>query len=230
MGTRPDSLLPPPFLPHHLSPRRIRSIESSIVARSEPGQSVHAYAGLHAAAGHPGRAAAPHPAARLERPHGGPCGRAAGVRGGRGEAELGWGLEGGRRLTCLWLTARLPPALQAARAAESGAEREPAGGRRRAHGGAGAPGHRAPPGAGGCLPPGTRGGAVAEGHSSRPLCSCCYQVHQEALKLEWQNFLNLCICQESHLQYVEDYRRVSAQAGTCWQHRPGAPEKPGPCD
>uniref|UniRef100_A0A250XVS2 Envoplakin-like protein n=1 Tax=Castor canadensis TaxID=51338 RepID=A0A250XVS2_CASCN len=35
------------------------------------------------------------------------------------------------------------------------------------------------------------------------------QVHQEALKMEWQNFLNLCICQESQLQHVEDYRRVS---------------------
>lgn len=27
--------------------------------------------------------------------------------------------------------------------------------------------------------------------------------------MEWQNFLNLCICQESQLQRVEDYRRVS---------------------
>lgn len=35
------------------------------------------------------------------------------------------------------------------------------------------------------------------------------QVHQEALKMEWQNFLNLCICQESQLQHVEDYRKVS---------------------
>ncbi|XP_036613061.1 envoplakin [Trichosurus vulpecula] len=33
------------------------------------------------------------------------------------------------------------------------------------------------------------------------------QAHQEALKTEWQNFLNLCICQESQLQCVEDYRR-----------------------
>ena len=35
------------------------------------------------------------------------------------------------------------------------------------------------------------------------------QVHHEALKMEWQNFLNLCICQESQLQHVEDYRRVT---------------------
>uniref|UniRef100_A0A2K6UDH5 Envoplakin n=1 Tax=Saimiri boliviensis boliviensis TaxID=39432 RepID=A0A2K6UDH5_SAIBB len=33
------------------------------------------------------------------------------------------------------------------------------------------------------------------------------QAHQEALKMEWQNFLNLCICQEAQLQQVEDYRR-----------------------
>lgn len=40
------------------------------------------------------------------------------------------------------------------------------------------------------------------------------QVHQEALKMEWQNFLNLCICQESQLRCVEDYRRVSLWLGT----------------
>ncbi|KAL6046941.1 hypothetical protein STEG23_019981 [Scotinomys teguina] len=39
------------------------------------------------------------------------------------------------------------------------------------------------------------------------------QVHQEALKMEWQNFLNLCICQESQLQHVEDYRRVQLLRG-----------------
>lgn len=32
--------------------------------------------------------------------------------------------------------------------------------------------------------------------------------------MEWQNFLNLCICQESQLQHVEDYRRVSLGPGT----------------
>jgi hypothetical protein len=31
--------------------------------------------------------------------------------------------------------------------------------------------------------------------------------------MEWQNFLNLCICQESQLQRVEDYRRVSLWRG-----------------
>lgn len=31
--------------------------------------------------------------------------------------------------------------------------------------------------------------------------------------MEWQNFLNLCICQESQLQHVEGYRWVSLGAG-----------------
>lgn len=53
---------------------------------------------------------------------------------------------------------------------------------------------------------------------------CTSQVHQEALKMEWQNFLNLCICQESHLQHVEDYRRVSLQP-ECW----GAGSPPVAC-
>ncbi|KFO35630.1 Envoplakin [Fukomys damarensis] len=42
-------------------------------------------------------------------------------------------------------------------------------------------------------------------------------VHQEALKMEWQNFLNLCICQESQLQRVEDYRRFQEEADTVSQ-------------
>ncbi|KAJ7316049.1 hypothetical protein JRQ81_002211 [Phrynocephalus forsythii] len=33
------------------------------------------------------------------------------------------------------------------------------------------------------------------------------QTHQEALKNEWQNFLNLCICQENHLKNIENYRK-----------------------
>ncbi|XP_036052565.1 envoplakin [Onychomys torridus] len=43
------------------------------------------------------------------------------------------------------------------------------------------------------------------------------QVHQEALKMEWQNFLNLCICQESQLQHVEDYRRFQEEADSVSQ-------------
>ncbi|XP_028608725.1 envoplakin isoform X2 [Grammomys surdaster] len=43
------------------------------------------------------------------------------------------------------------------------------------------------------------------------------QVHQEALKMEWQNFLNLCICQESQLQHVEDYRKFQEEADSVSQ-------------
>ncbi|XP_075415571.1 envoplakin isoform X2 [Tenrec ecaudatus] len=67
------------------------------------------------------------------------------------------------------------------------------------------------------------------------------QAHQEALKLEWQNFLNLCICQESLLQHVEAYCRFQEEAGlvsqtltklnssldTKYSPGPGAP--PGAC-
>ncbi|XP_010216349.1 PREDICTED: envoplakin [Tinamus guttatus] len=38
------------------------------------------------------------------------------------------------------------------------------------------------------------------------------QTHQEALKNEWQNFLNLCICQESHLKSVESYKKFQDDA------------------
>uniref|UniRef100_A0A8C9PUN5 Envoplakin n=1 Tax=Spermophilus dauricus TaxID=99837 RepID=A0A8C9PUN5_SPEDA len=43
------------------------------------------------------------------------------------------------------------------------------------------------------------------------------QVHQEALKMEWQNFLNLCICQENQLQHVEDYRKFQEEADSVSQ-------------
>ncbi|XP_048222377.1 envoplakin [Perognathus longimembris pacificus] len=43
------------------------------------------------------------------------------------------------------------------------------------------------------------------------------QVHLEALKVEWQNFLNLCICQERQLQHVEDYRRFQEEADSVSQ-------------
>uniref|UniRef100_A0A2K5X342 Envoplakin n=1 Tax=Macaca fascicularis TaxID=9541 RepID=A0A2K5X342_MACFA len=43
------------------------------------------------------------------------------------------------------------------------------------------------------------------------------QAHQEALKIEWQNFLNLCICQETQLQHVEDYRRFQEEADSVSQ-------------
>lgn len=55
-------------------------------------------------------------------------------------------------------------------------------------------------------------GAEQGGCHPRAPC-CCPQTHQEALKMAWQNFLNLCICQESQLQHVDAYRRVSLCAG-----------------
>lgn len=48
------------------------------------------------------------------------------------------------------------------------------------------------------------------------MCFLPLQAHQEALKNEWQNFLNLCICQESQLKSVENYKKVKSseeQAG-----------------
>ncbi|KAM4032688.1 envoplakin [Anomaloglossus baeobatrachus] len=42
--------------------------------------------------------------------------------------------------------------------------------------------------------------------------SSCIQAHDEALKGEWQNFLNLCICQENHLKNAEDYKKFHDDA------------------
>ncbi|XP_044152746.1 LOW QUALITY PROTEIN: envoplakin [Bufo gargarizans] len=40
----------------------------------------------------------------------------------------------------------------------------------------------------------------------------CIQAHDEALKGDWQNFLNLCICQENHLKNAEDYKKFHDDA------------------
>ncbi|CAH2302128.1 envoplakin isoform X1 [Pelobates cultripes] len=42
--------------------------------------------------------------------------------------------------------------------------------------------------------------------------SSCILAHNEALKGEWQNFLNLCICQENHLKNAEDYKKFQDEA------------------
>ncbi|KAM4662790.1 envoplakin [Discoglossus pictus] len=42
----------------------------------------------------------------------------------------------------------------------------------------------------------------------------CIQAHDEAMKGEWQNFLNLCICQENHLKNEEDYKQFHDEANT----------------
>ncbi|XP_043946435.1 envoplakin [Protopterus annectens] len=38
------------------------------------------------------------------------------------------------------------------------------------------------------------------------------QAHQDAVKNEWQEFLNLCLCQENHLKNVEDYKKFHDDA------------------
>uniref|UniRef100_A0A4W3GFJ2 Envoplakin a n=1 Tax=Callorhinchus milii TaxID=7868 RepID=A0A4W3GFJ2_CALMI len=37
-------------------------------------------------------------------------------------------------------------------------------------------------------------------------------AHKEAVRNDWQQFLNLCICQEAHLKNVEDYRKFQRNA------------------
>lgn len=38
------------------------------------------------------------------------------------------------------------------------------------------------------------------------------------MKNEWQNFLNLCICQESQLKSVENYKKVKSSEETVGLH------------
>ncbi|KAG9350409.1 hypothetical protein JZ751_026769 [Albula glossodonta] len=40
------------------------------------------------------------------------------------------------------------------------------------------------------------------------------QMHRDAVRTEWQEFLNLCICQESHLENVEEYKKFQLDADT----------------
>ncbi|KAJ8264115.1 hypothetical protein GJAV_G00145350 [Gymnothorax javanicus] len=40
------------------------------------------------------------------------------------------------------------------------------------------------------------------------------QAQRDALRTEWQEFLNLCICQESHLENVEEYKKFQLDADT----------------
>nr|XP_005993282.1 PREDICTED: envoplakin [Latimeria chalumnae] len=42
-------------------------------------------------------------------------------------------------------------------------------------------------------------------------------VHRDAVKNEWQSFLNLCICQEHHLKNVDDYKKFHDEANTISQ-------------
>ena len=41
-------------------------------------------------------------------------------------------------------------------------------------------------------------------------CTPCinFKAQRDAARNEWQKFLNLCICQETHLDNVEEYKKV----------------------
>lgn len=41
------------------------------------------------------------------------------------------------------------------------------------------------------------------------------QVHRNALQTEWQAFLNLCLAQETHLDHIEDYKKVKVLVLPC---------------
>lgn len=36
-----------------------------------------------------------------------------------------------------------------------------------------------------------------------------FQAQRDSVRDEWQKFLNLCICQETHLDNVEEYKKVN---------------------
>ena len=38
-----------------------------------------------------------------------------------------------------------------------------------------------------------------------------WQAHMEAVHADWKEYLNLLICEESHLKYMEDYHEVPRQ-------------------
>ncbi|XP_036392249.1 envoplakin a [Megalops cyprinoides] len=44
--------------------------------------------------------------------------------------------------------------------------------------------------------------------------SSTIQNHRDTVRNEWQKFLNLCICQESHLDNVEEYKKYQLDADT----------------
>lgn len=41
------------------------------------------------------------------------------------------------------------------------------------------------------------------------------QVHRNAVQTEWQAFLNLCLAQETHLDNIEDYKKVKSLVLPC---------------
>lgn len=41
-----------------------------------------------------------------------------------------------------------------------------------------------------------------------------FQAHRDGLQAEWQAFLNLCLAQETHLDNIEDYKKVTSDSAT----------------
>ena len=42
----------------------------------------------------------------------------------------------------------------------------------------------------------------------------------EAVHADWKEYLNLLICEESHLKYMEEYHQVPASPGPHWWEHP----------
>lgn len=42
-----------------------------------------------------------------------------------------------------------------------------------------------------------------------------FQAHRDGLQAEWQAFLNLCLAQETHLDNIEDYKKVTGLPQLC---------------
>ena len=45
-----------------------------------------------------------------------------------------------------------------------------------------------------------------------------WQAHMEAVHADWKEYLNLLICEESHLKYMEDYHQVPASRAPRGEH------------
>lgn len=52
--------------------------------------------------------------------------------------------------------------------------------------------------------------------------TCVFQSYSADVSREWQRFLNLCLCQDTHLDNVEEYKKVSKQKHLDETLSPGA--------
>lgn len=50
-----------------------------------------------------------------------------------------------------------------------------------------------------------------------------WQAHMEAVHADWKEYLNLLICEESHLKYMEDYHQVPSQPQRITDGNPSGP-------